>query len=108
MDMLAFTMVLRGHAGPPSIFSLLILGDQASQLKLAVAPASFTPVTGSLQTFTQAQLISPPKSRLPYAYNLDFPGPVNRVPAQHFVVQPSSVATVSENYFHDRPSAGLC
>jgi subtilase family protein len=106
-DLLSFTMMLRGRAGPPSFFSFLVLGDQASQVKFAVAPATFAPATGSIQTFTQAQLISPPKSPLPYAYNLDFPAPVNQVPPQHFVVQPSSVATVSENYFQDKPSAGL-
>jgi hypothetical protein len=105
-DAISFTMDLRGHAGPPFILGLGILGDLAKDFNIAVAPASYSPALGSIRTFTQVQLASAAKTGVPYAYSLDFPGPLNRVPAQRFVARQASLATVHENYFQDKPSAG--
>jgi hypothetical protein len=108
MNMLAFTTMMRGRTGPPTVFAENLLGVIPGKMqKLAVAPASFPAETGRLETFTQAQLLSPPGARPPYVYNLDFPGPPDRVPGQRFTVQPSSLATVTENFFQDQPSSGL-
>jgi hypothetical protein len=108
MNMLSFTTVLRGRAGPPAFLSLnLEAVRRRLDVHFVVAPASLAPETGRLQTFTQVQLLAPRGASPPYLYNLDFPGPPDRVPAQQFTVQPSSLATVTESYFQDRPSAGL-
>jgi hypothetical protein len=108
MNMLAFTTMMRGRTGPPTVFSENLLGVIPGKVqKLAVAPASFPAETGRLETFTQVQLLSPAGARPPYVYNLDFPGPPDRVPGQRFTVQPSSLATVTENFFQDQPSSGL-
>jgi hypothetical protein len=106
MDVASFTAVLRGRTGPPTAVSLTLFGDPADDLGLALAPADLAPEAGHLQTFTQAQLVSPPGARPRYQYNLDFPGPPDRIPAQEHTVQPSSLATVTENLFQDQPSAG--
>ena len=106
MDVASFTAVLRGRTGPPTSLSLTLFGDPADDLGLALAPADLAPETGHLQTFTQAQLVSPPGARPRYQYNLDFPGPPDRIPAQEHTVQPSSLAAVTENFFQDQPSAG--
>jgi len=71
-----------------------------------VSPTSSKPTVGTLQAFTSAELTSPPGAAVPYAYNLDFPAPAGLIPAQHFVVQPSSLATVTERYYQDQPSTG--
>jgi len=105
-DMLSFTFIVRGHAGPPAGLSLSVLGGLARQLNLAVAPARLKPTRGSLRTFTQEQLVSPAGTGVPYVYNLDFPGALNRIPRQRFTVRQSSLATVRDNYFQDLPSAG--
>ena len=108
MNMLAFTIMMRGRTGPPAVFSENLLGVIPGKMqKLAVAPASFPAETGRLETFTQVQLLSPAGARPPYVYNLDFPGPPDRVPGQRFTVQPSSLATVTENFLQDQPSSGL-
>ena len=106
MDVASFTAVLRGRTGPPGFLSLTLIGDPGDDLGLMLAPADLAPETGRLQTFTQAQLISPPGARPRYQYDLDFPGPPDRIPAQEHTVQPSSLAAVTENFFQDQPSAG--
>jgi hypothetical protein len=104
---ISFTSVLTGRRGPASIFTLSVLGVLSRQVNVAVNAGAFHPSGGSsLRTFTQVQLVSPPHTAVPYAYSLDFPGPLNQIPAQHYTVDPSSLATVTENYVQDRPSAG--
>jgi hypothetical protein len=72
-----------------------------------VSPTSRKTTVGSLQTFTSAQLTSPGGAGgVPYAYNLELAGPAGLIPAQHFVVRPASLATISERYYQDMPSAG--
>ena len=106
MDVASFTAVMRGRTGPPGAVGLTVFGDPGDDLGLALAPVDLAPETGHLQTFTQAQLVSPPGARPRYQYDLDFPGPPDRIPAQEHTVQPSGLATVTENFFQDQPSAG--
>ncbi|HEX6854257.1 MAG TPA: S53 family peptidase [Streptosporangiaceae bacterium] len=106
VDSESFTQIIRGKAGPPVAFILTVLGVLARQLHIVAAPAHYTPALGSLQTITQEQLASPRGAAQQYAYSLDFPGPLNQVPSQHFTADPARLATVTENYFQDRPSAG--
>jgi hypothetical protein len=74
---------------------------------LWVSPTTAKPATGSLQTYTFGQLISPPgQAGVPYAYNVNLPGPPGIIPPQHFVVSPASLATVSNRYFQERPTTG--
>src|SRR5262249_39281449 len=107
MDTLNFGVVIRGRTGPATGLSLTLIGDPGSGLDVAVAPADLAPETGHLQTFTQVQMVSPRGASPPYEYNLDFPGPPDRIPGPQPTVQPSGLATVTENYFQDRPSAGF-
>jgi hypothetical protein len=72
-----------------------------------VSPTTVKPTVGTLQSFTSAQLTSPPAAAgPPYAYNLAFQGPDGIIPDQHFVVSPASLATVNERYFQDVPLTG--
>jgi hypothetical protein len=107
MDTLNFGVVLRGRTGPATGFTLTVIGSPGDNLDVAVAPADLAPETGHLQEFTQVQMVSPRGASPPYEYNLDFPGPPDRIPGQQHTVQPSSLAAVAENYFQDRPSAGF-
>jgi len=108
MNVLSFTAIWRGRTGPPRVFGDNLIGglNGPHAFRFAVSPASFAGETGHLQTFTQVQLSSPRGAGQPYFYKLDFPGLPDRVPAQHYTVQPASLATVTENYAQDRPSTG--
>ncbi len=80
--------------------------DTSSIGPVYVSPTTAKPTVGTIQSFTSAQLVSPAKASPPYAYNLDFAGPLGTIPAQHFVVAPSSLATVSERYYNSSPTFG--
>lgn len=73
-----------------------------------ISPTTTKPSVGTIQSYTSAQLISPPSDKtVPYAYNLDFAGPVGTIPTQHFVVKQASLATVNERYFVNRRTHGF-
>lgn len=98
----SFTVLRGGQAGSAININWAGAGGQ-----FWVSPTSRKPTVGTLQTFTSAQLTSPGGAgRVPYAYNLDLAGPAGLIPAQHFVVRPASLATISERYYQDMPSAG--
>jgi hypothetical protein len=71
-----------------------------------ISPTTAKPSVGTIQSYTSAQLVSPTSASPPYAYNLDFAGPVGRIPAQRFVVTPGSLATVHERYYNGSPTFG--
>lgn len=101
-QMTSFTLVRGGQAG-----SATSIGWSGFNTKFWVSRTSTKPTVGSLQSFTSAQLTSPAGAAgVPYAYNLDFPGPAGLIPAQHFAVRPASLATVDERYYQDVPSTG--
>ncbi|HET7013241.1 MAG TPA: hypothetical protein VFI65_04995 [Streptosporangiaceae bacterium] len=104
-QMLAFTAVRGDGAGSSSSFAFQESGNEG--LAIWVSPTRKKPAVGTLRSFTQAQLASPPGPDVPYVYDLDFPGPVGHIPAQHFAVRPSSLATVTERYIQDKPSDGF-
>jgi hypothetical protein len=97
----SFTVVRGGQAGSAININWAGAGGQ-----FWVSPTSRKPTVGTLQTFTSAELTSPRGGGVPYAYNLDLAGPDGLIPAQHFVVRPASLATISERYYKDMPSAG--
>jgi hypothetical protein len=98
----SFTLIRGGKAG-----SATSIGWAGINTKFWVSPTSRQPTVGSLQSFTSAELTSPAGAAgLPYAYNLDFPGPPGLIPAQQFVVPQASLATVNERYYQDVPSTG--
>jgi hypothetical protein len=76
-------------------------GQGVSGSPLWVSPTTRKPTIGSLRTFTMITKLSPAGVSPRYAYNLDFPGPDGRVPAQHFTAPAASLATVTENYYDD-------
>ena len=100
-QLLSFTL-LRSYAGT-TFTSGWLLGGRGS---LWVNPTSAKPTAGTLQTYTAAELTPPAGGGVPYAYSLNFPGPPGLIPAQHFVVHPASLATVSERYYQDVRSTG--
>jgi hypothetical protein len=98
----SFTVVRGGQAGSATNVSWSGAGG-----RFWVSPTSRKPTVGTLRTFTSAELTSPGGAGgVPYAYNLDLAGPAGLIPAQHFVVRPASLATISERYYQDMPSAG--
>jgi hypothetical protein len=114
--LLGFTAVRGDTAGSSSVFGVeeglappATAGNRRAVdgLNAWVSPTSKKPTVGTLRSFTRAQLTSPPGPGVPYVYDLDFPGPAGRIPAQHFAVRPSSLATVTERYVQDRPSHGF-
>ena len=96
-----FTMIRGGQAGSAATISFAGVNTG-----FWLSPTTSKPTVGTLQAFTSAELTSPPGAAVPYAYNLDFPGPAGLIPAQHFAVQPSSLATVTERYYQDQASTG--
>jgi hypothetical protein len=100
-QLVTFTLLRSGFGGSEASVSWAGSGSD-----FWVSPTSRKPTVGSLRTFTTAMLTSPDGTAVPYAYNLDFAGPPGRIPAQHFRVRQSSLATVNERYYQDVPSTG--
>jgi hypothetical protein len=111
------TMVTPRPAVPEGVRFAAILGDLHGSTggvewynnpgSLWVSPMTRKPAVGTLHSSAFQQLISPPGAAgIPYAYNLDFAGPAGIIPAQHYQVQPSSLATVTDRYYQDVPSTG--
>lgn len=73
-----------------------------------ISPTHSKPSVGTIQSYTAAQTFSPSSDKgTPYAFNLDFAGPVGTIPTQHFVATPASLATVQERYFVNTPTHGF-
>ena len=98
-----FTL-MRG-AGNGTTFTFGFFDSGLSQW---VSPTSRKPSIGTLQSFTSGQLTSSRNgANAAYAYNLNYAGPQGIIPAaQHFDATPASLATVTEDYVQDVPSAG--
>jgi hypothetical protein len=114
--LLGFTAIRGDRAGSSSVFSIqsglataaTIRNRRAGDdLNVWVSPTSKKATVGTLRSFTRAQLTSPPGPSVPYVYDLDFPGPAGRIPAQHFAVRASSLAAITERYIQDKPSRGF-
>jgi hypothetical protein len=73
---------------------------------LWISPVSTRPSVGSIQSFTSAELPSPGRRRVPYAYNVDFIGPRGVIPQQHFVVSPDTLSTIRERIYLNPASSG--
>lgn len=69
-----------------------------------INPIRRAPSIGSLRTYSHATLLSPPRVRHAYAYDLQFPGPPGVIPAQHFTARRASLATVTQRYYQDPPT----
>ncbi len=100
----SFTVVRQGGHGFPAAVSTATIGNAPT----FISPVGKKPSVGNIQSFTTATLLKPAKVKGPaYAYNLDFPGPLGRVPSQHFDVTQASVATVHERFFLNAPHLGF-
>lgn len=93
----------------------LVFGDRKGNIRgvpffakaIWVSPVARKPIAGTLHAYAGALLESPPGTAgTPYAYNLDLKDPAGIIPAQHYRVQRSSLATVTERYYQDVSSAG--
>lgn len=95
-----FTVARTGKTG--GAFSINALSFGAP---MWVSPTRTKPTVGTIQSFTFGQLLSPQKAKgTPYAFNLDYAGPLGLIPKQHFTATLASVATVHERYFLDAKS----
>jgi hypothetical protein len=82
-------------------------GFNDAGLSLWVSPTTIKPTVGTLQTFTDQQLVSPPGAAgLPYEYDLAYQGPGGIVPPQHYVARAAGLATVDARYYQDVTSSG--
>jgi hypothetical protein len=78
-----------------------------SGISLWVSPTTRKPTVGTLRTYAAGQLTSPAgASGTPYAYNLAYTDPRGIIPAQHYVVSPSSLATDNEDFYQDVSGTG--
>jgi hypothetical protein len=101
-----FTLVFGDRNG--STRGLQFIENNPSQSKaLWVSPVARKPAVGTLRAFAGALLSSPPGKGTPYAYNLDLKDPAGIIPVQHYKVQASSLATVTERYYEDVSSDGI-
>jgi hypothetical protein len=72
-----------------------------------VSPMTRQPSAGTLQAGALGVLTSlSGAAGAPYVYNLDYADAPGVVPAQHYQVQPSGLAAVTERYYQDASSSG--
>jgi hypothetical protein len=72
-----------------------------------VSPTRRKPAVGTLQAHTFEQLTSSfAAARVPYVYSLDIKATAGIIPVPHYRIKPSSLATVTDRYYQDRPSTG--
>lgn len=72
-----------------------------------VSPMSRKPAGGALQAYASEVAASSLRPGVnPYVYNLDYADTPDVIPAQHYQVRPSSLATVTERYYRDSSSSG--
>ncbi len=75
---------------------------------LWISPTTKKPSSGSIQSSLTAQLASPKHVKgVPYAYSLDFIGPMGVIPTQHWVASPATLATVTNRYYLDAKSSAF-
>lgn len=65
------------------------------------------PVTiGTMNSYPQMWLSSPPAPGTPYAYNLQYPAS-GTIPAQRYLIKAKDLATLNTNYYSDYATSGL-
>jgi hypothetical protein len=72
-----------------------------------ISPVSTPVSTGTLRTVAAAGLASRPGIPAPYIYDLVFSSAGGVIPAEHWVVRPAQLATVTARYYQAVPSSGL-
>jgi hypothetical protein len=88
------TLLTQSAAGPESEFSF----DNAN-IPLYLSPTTSAPPVGHLYAGVNALLRSPSTVASPYQYNLAYQDTSGLIPAQHYTVQASSLATLHERFF---------
>jgi hypothetical protein len=71
-----------------------------------VSPQPKAVTVGSLYSYPQVLLTSPPVPGTPYAYNPQYVTS-GTIPAQRYVIKAKDLATLNENYYSDYSTAGL-
>jgi hypothetical protein len=71
-----------------------------------VNPTSDKPTVGTLTGYAAQQLASPASPGPPYQYELSYEDSPGTIPAQTYHVRPASLATVTDVFYQDVPSAG--
>ena len=98
------TLELRhpGAAGPAA--SVWWFGGYSPQF---ISPTTRRPTAGTLQAYVFEHLFSPAKAPgTPYEYDVAFADTSGLIPPQHYVVRPSSLATVHARYYSDVSTTG--
>ena len=97
-----WTVARTSPNGLSAIFSASSFGP------LYISPTTTKPTAGTIQSYTFAQLNSAARFKgTPYAYSLDFRGPLGVIPRQHFAATPASLATVHDRYYNGSPGFGF-
>jgi hypothetical protein len=69
-------------------------------------PEDSKPTVGTLRLAVNQHLESPPGSAVPYEYTLSYTDPPGIIPAQHYVVAASQLATVHERFYQPVKTSG--
>jgi hypothetical protein len=112
------TMATSRPAVPRAVKFAVVLGDRRGLTQsivwwdfpghVWVNPVARRPAVGTLQAFASELLTPSPQSAgNSYVYNLDFRDRAGIIPPQHYLVQPSSLAAVTERYYQDVRLTGL-
>jgi hypothetical protein len=93
--LLNWTVIRSGAHGPAAVSGTISLFSVTW-----ISPTKVKPTIGTITSDSFAQLVPPNKTKgTPYIYNVDFAGPPDLVPAQHFKVTSANVATVLEQFY---------
>jgi hypothetical protein len=99
---LTFELRHPGAAGPAT--SVWSYGGYAPMF---ISPTTRRPTVGTLQAYIFEHLFSPARaSGTPYEYDVAFADTNGLIPRQHYVVRPSSLATVHARYYSGVSTTG--
>jgi hypothetical protein len=96
-----FGVLRTSAAGPPSQAFV-----SALRASIWVSPTKDKPTVGTLTSYAAQQLASPAGPGTPYQYELSYKDPPGTIPRQAYHVRPASLATVTDVFYQDVPSAG--
>ena len=95
------TLLVQSAAGSSSAF-----GFDNGNVPLYLSPTSSAPPAGHLYLGVNGLLHSPSTVASPYQYNLVYEDTSGVIPAQHYTVQASSLATLHERFFQAGKAQG--
>jgi hypothetical protein len=95
------SLLTQSAAGPESEFTF----DNGT-VPLYLSPTTAAPPVGHLYAGVNGLLHSPSTAASPYQYNLAYQDTSGLIPAQHYIVQTSSLATLHDRFFQAGKAQG--